>query len=101
MHYSTSRVTGYPPHFLDLAICMQQILHRDKKLVLAMEEQKCMCQQAVDDFNHKHEKYLTSSDFVLETWVLLHEMWLDCQMGHKGASRWIVIGMGNPGVSSR
>ena len=118
MHCSTSRVTGYPPYFplysqqpffaFDfagrtwetlnwhkvtstedlLAICMQQILHHNKKLVLAMEEQKHTRQQAVDDFNSKHEKYLTFSDFALGMWVLLHEMWLDSQMGNKGTLRW-------------
>jgi len=107
---STSRVTRYLPYFVLysqwpffafdfadtlnwhkvastedlLAICMQQILHHNKKLVLAMEEQKHTCQQAVDDFNHKHEKYLSSGDFILRTWILLHEMWLDSHMGNKG-----------------
>ena len=118
MRCSTSRVTGYPPYFLLygqrpffafdfadrtwetldwhkvastedlLAVRMQQILRRDKKLVLAMEEQKRTRQRAVDDFNSKHEKYLSSGDFVLGTWVLLHETWLDSQMGNKGALRW-------------
>ena len=71
-----------------LAIRMQQILRWDKKLVLAMEQQKLVCQQAVDDFNSKHEPYLPSGDFLLGTWVLLHETWLDAQMGNKGALRW-------------
>lgn len=41
-----------------LALWMQQILQRDKKLVLAMEQQKKVHQWAVDDFNHKHTHYL-------------------------------------------
>jgi len=115
---STSRVTGYTPYFLLysqhpffafdfadrtwetlgwhkvastedlLALRMQQILRCDKKLVFAMEEQKRMHQQAVDNFNSKHKKYLTSSDFILGTWVLLHKTWLDSQMGNKGMLRW-------------
>ena len=118
MRCSTSRVTGYPPYFLLygqrpffafdiadrtwetldwhtvastedlLAMRMQQILRRDKKLVLAMEQQKRVRQRAVDDFNSKHERHLSSGDFLLGTWVLLHETWLDSQMGNKGALRW-------------
>ena len=71
-----------------LALRMQQILRRDKKLVLAMEQQKKVRQRAVDDFNRKHAHYLSSGTFVLGTWVLLHETWLDAQMGNKGALRW-------------
>ena len=118
MRCSTSRVTGYTPYFLLygqrpffafdladrtwdtldwhkvaatedlLAMRMQQILRRDKKLVLAMEQQKRVRQRAVDDFNSKHERQLSSGDFLLGTWVLLHETWLDSQMGNKGALRW-------------
>jgi hypothetical protein len=118
MRCSTSRVTGYTPYFLLyglhplfsfdiadrtwealdwhtvastedlLAMRMQQILRRDKKLVLAMEQQKRVRQRAVDDFNSKHERQLASGDFLLGTWVLLHETWLDSQMGNKGALRW-------------
>jgi len=118
MRCSTSRVTGYPPYFLlygqrpffafDIAdrtwdtldwhmvastedllmLRIQQILRRDKKLVLAMEQQKRVRQQAVDDFNSKHECHLSSGNFLLGTWVLLHETWLDAQMGNKGALRW-------------
>lgn len=118
MRCSTSRVTGYPPYFLLYGQCpffafdfadrtwdtldwhsvastedllvlrMQQILRRDKKVVLALEQQKCVRQGAVDDFNHKHEHYLSSGSFIIGTWVLLHETWLDSQMGHKGALRW-------------
>jgi len=36
----------------------------------------------------KHEHYLSSSSFILGTWVLLHETWLDSQMGHKGVLHW-------------
>jgi len=53
-----------------------------------MDQQKKVRQQAVDDFNHKHTHYLSSGSFVLGTWVLLHETWLDSQMGHKGVLRW-------------
>jgi len=118
MRCSTSRATGYTPYFLLyglhplfafdiadrtwdmldwhmvvsteglLAMRMQQILHRDKKLVLALEQQKCVRQWAVDDFNSKHKHHLSSGDFLLGTWVLLHETWLDAQMGNKGALRW-------------
>jgi len=117
MHCSTSRVTGDPPYFLLygcrpfftfdfadktwdtldwhsvtstedlLALRMQQILWRDKKLVLVMDQQKNR-QWAVDDFNCKHTHYLSSGTFILGTWVLLHETWLDSQMGNKGALRW-------------
>jgi len=38
-----------------LTLWMQQILHRNKNLVLALEQQKRVCQQAVDDFNSKHK----------------------------------------------
>ena len=95
MRCSTSRVTGYTPYFLLygqhpffafdladrtwdtldwhkvaatedlLAMRMQQILCRDKKLVLAMEQQKRVRQRAVDDFNSKHERQLSSGDFLL------------------------------------
>ena len=118
MRCSTSRVTGYTPYFLLyglhplfafdiadrtwdmldwhtvtstedlLAMRMAQILRRDKKLVLAMEQQKRVRQRAVDDFNSKHERHLSSGEFLLGTWVLLHETWLDSQMGNKGALRW-------------
>ena len=118
MRCSTSRVTGYPPYFLLygrhpffgfdfadrtwdtldwhtvsstedlLALRMQQILRRDKKLVLALEQQKRVRQRAVDNFNRKHEHYLSSGSFIIGTWVLLHETWLDSQMGNKGALRW-------------
>jgi len=118
MRCSTSRVTGYTPYFLLygqcpfftfdfadrtwdtlnwhaiastedlLALRMQQILRQDKKLVLAMEQQKKVRQRAVDDFNSKHKNHLSSGDFLLGTWVLLHETWLDSQMGNKGALRW-------------
>ena len=67
---------------------MQQILRCDKKLVLTLEQQKHVRQRAVDDFNSKHEHYLSSGSFILGTWVLLHETWLDAQMGNKGALRW-------------
>ena len=53
-----------------------------------MELQKQVRQRAVDDFNRKHAHYLSSGSFVIGTWVLLHETWLDSQMGHKGALRW-------------
>jgi len=53
-----------------------------------MDQQKKVRQQAVDDFNHKHAHYLSSGSFVMGTWVLLHETWLDSQMGHKGALQW-------------
>jgi len=53
-----------------------------------MEQQKKVHQRAVDDFNCKHAHYLSSGIFVLGTWVLLHETWLDSQMGNKGALRW-------------
>ena len=118
MQCSTSQVTGYTPYFLlyglhplfafDIAdrtwdvldwhtvasmedlltMCMQQILRRDKQLVLAMEQQKHACQQVVDNFNSKHKHQLSSGEFLLGTWVLLHETWLDSQMGNKGALRW-------------
>lgn len=71
-----------------IAIRMQQILRRDKKLVLAMEQQKLVRKQVVDDFNSKHKCHLSSGDFLLRTWVLLHETWLDTQMGNKGALQW-------------
>jgi len=117
MWCSTLRVTGYPPYFLlygchpffafdfadrnwdtldwhnvtstkDLLVLrMQQILQWDKKLVLAMDQQKKVCQQ-VDDFNHKHAHYLSSGSFVVGTWVLLHKTWLDSQMGNKGVLLW-------------
>ena len=115
---STSRVTGYPPYFLLygyhpffgfdfadrtwdtldwhtvssmedlLTLCMQQILQHSKKLVLALDQQKRVHQQAVDGFNHKHEHYLSSGSFIIGTWVLLHETWLDSQIDNKGALCW-------------
>ena len=53
-----------------------------------MDQQKKVHQRAVDNFNCKHAHYLSSGSFVVGTWVLLHETWLDSQMGHKGALRW-------------
>ncbi|GLB42560.1 putative transposition, RNA-mediated [Lyophyllum shimeji] len=118
MRITTSRVTGYPPYYLLygrypffafdmadrtwdtldwdtvrtteelIAIRIQQLLRRDRKLVLALEHQKAARQRAVDDFNRTHAKYLSSGLFELGTWVLLHETWLDTQIGNKGALRW-------------
>ena len=56
-----------------LAMWMGQILQQDKKLVLAMEQQKHIHQRVVDDFNSKHKHHLSSGEFLLGTWVLLHE----------------------------
>ena len=53
-----------------------------------MEQQKKIHQWAADDFNHKHTHYLSLGSFVLGMWALLHETWLDAQMGNKGALRW-------------
>ena len=53
-----------------------------------MDQQKKVHQWAVDDFNPKHTHYLSSGSFVMGTWVLLHETWLDSQMGHKGVLQW-------------
>ena len=118
MRCTTTRVTGYSPYyllygrhpilafdiadrtwdFLDwhqvktteelIALRAQQLVKRDKELVLALEQQKESRRKAVDDFNKKHEKYMVSNDFDIGTWVLVHETWLDCQKGNKGALRW-------------
>lgn len=115
---TTNRMTGYTPYYmlygkhpilafeiadrtwdvLDwdqirttddlLAIRAQQILRRDKDVVIALNQQKKARQKSVDDFNLKYSKYLTNNDFELGTWVLAHETWLDNQMGNKGALRW-------------
>jgi len=53
-----------------------------------MDQQKRVHQWGVDDFNCKHAHYLSSGSFVLGMWVLLHETWLDAQMGNKGVLRW-------------
>jgi hypothetical protein len=71
-----------------LAIRAQQILRRDKDLVLALEKQKAERQCSVDAFNKKFGDALTSGDFDVGTWVLVHESWLDAQHGNKGALRW-------------
>ena len=118
MRCTTTRVTGYSPYyllygrhpilafdiadrtwdFLDwhqvktteelIALRAQQLVKRDKELVLALEQQKESRRKAVDDFNKKHEKYMVSNDFDIGTWVLVHETWLDGQKGNKGALRW-------------
>ena len=36
----------------------------------------------------KHEKRLVSGEYEPGTWVLVHETWLDRQLGNKGALRW-------------
>jgi hypothetical protein len=43
----------------------------------------------VDDFNNRYEKYFVTNDFDIGTWVLVHEMWLDNQKGHKLAPQWM------------
>ena len=53
-----------------------------------MEQQQRVRQWAVDDFNSKHEHQLSSGDFLLGTWVLLQETWLDSQMGNNGPLWW-------------
>lgn len=118
MRCTTTRLTGYTPYFLLygrhpffafdiadrtwdtldwhevkdtvglLAIRIQQILRRDKRLVLALEKQKSVRQRAVEDFNRKHESVLSTGVFAVGTWVLVHETWLDLQKGNKGALRW-------------
>ena len=71
-----------------IAIRIQQILRRDKKLVEVHEQQRITRQRAVDDFNKKFEKVLVDNDFEVGTWVLVHETWLDTQQGNKGALHW-------------
>jgi hypothetical protein len=71
-----------------IALRAQQLVKRDKELVLTLEQQKESRWKAVDDFNKKHEKYMVSNDFDIGTWVLVHETWLDGQKGNKGALRW-------------
>ena len=93
MRCSTSRMSGYTPYFLLyslhplfafdiadrtldlldwhavastedlLAMCMQQIIWQDKKLVLALEQQKKVHQWAVDDFSSKHERLYLLENF--------------------------------------
>jgi hypothetical protein len=118
MRCTTSRMTGFAPYYLlygrslllafdisdqtwdtldwhvacttaDLiALRAQQIVRWDRKLVLALEQQKQLCQKAVDQFNLKWANMLSTGDFELGTWVLAHETWLDTQVGNKGALRW-------------
>lgn len=114
MHCMTSHVTGFPPYYLlygrslllafdisdrtwdtldwhtihltaDLiAIHAQQIVRWDQHLVQGLAEQKCMRQQAVDNFNQKHHAKLSSGEFEVGTWVVTHETWLDSQNGEQG-----------------
>jgi hypothetical protein len=118
MRCTVCRMTGYTPYFLlygrhpilafdvadqtwevldwhtvhsteDLiAIRIQQILRRDKRLVKVHENQRRNRERAVHDFNKKYAKVLVDNDFEVGTWVLVHETWLDTQMGNKGALRW-------------
>ena len=118
MRCTVCRMTGYTPYFLlygrhpilafditdqtwetldwhtvhsteDLiAIRIQQILRRDKRLVQVHENQRKARERAVEDFNKKYAKVLVDNDFEVGTWVLVHETWLDTQMGNKGALRW-------------
>ena len=118
MRCTATRVTGYTPYyllygrhpflafdiadrtwdFLDwhqvktteelIALRAQQLVKREKDLVIALEQQKESRKKAVDDFNKKYEKYMVTNDFDIGTWVLVHETWLDGQKGNKGALRW-------------
>jgi hypothetical protein len=118
MRCTVCRITGYTPYFLlygrhpilafdiddctwetldwhavhsteDLiAIRAQQIIRRDKKLMLAHENQRKHRQRAIDDFNKRYENILVNNDFEVGIWVLVHETWLDSQKGNKGALRW-------------
>src|ERR1700679_361748 len=56
-----------------IAIRIEQILRRDKKLAQAHENQRIARQRAVDDFNKKYESVLVDNDFEVGTWVLVHE----------------------------
>jgi hypothetical protein len=118
MRCTTSRMTGFAPYYLlhgcspllafdisdrtwdtldwhiarttaDLiTLRAQQIVRQDRKLVLALEQQKRLCQKAVNQFNLKWANMFSTGDFELGTWVLAHETWLDTQVGNKGALRW-------------
>ena len=66
----------------------QQISRRDEHLGIATEEARRTRQKGIDDFMKKHARQLTSGDFEPGTWVLVHETWLDRQLGNKGALRW-------------
>jgi hypothetical protein len=68
-----------------LAIRAQQILCHDKDLVLALEKQKPKQKCSVDTFNKKFSDALTSGNFDVRTWVLVHESWLNAQHSNKGA----------------
>jgi hypothetical protein len=71
-----------------IAIRIEQILRCDKKLVQVHKNQQKMREHAVDDFNKKYTKVLVDNNFEVGTWVLVHEMWSDTQMGNKGALHW-------------
>lgn len=71
-----------------LAIHIQQIERRDAVLGEATDNLLRSRQRAVDDFMRRHSTRITSGDYAVGTWVLVHETWLDAQHGNKGALRW-------------
>lgn len=114
---STSHTTSYTPFFLlygqeallpfDLMDCSwytldwhtirntedlitlytQQIAQREEHLRKATKETVHTRQSAIDNYMKKNVKHISSGIFEPGTWVLVHEMWLDCQLGNKGSLR--------------
>ncbi|KII83832.1 hypothetical protein PLICRDRAFT_62295, partial [Plicaturopsis crispa FD-325 SS-3] len=115
---TTSRVTGYSPHYmlyaqnpilafdvldrtwatLDwdtvhepkdlLAIRAMQIARHRRVVGEALDRQRDQRAKSLKQFEERHARKLTSGDFDVGAWVLREETWLLSQQGNKGALRY-------------
>lgn len=70
-----------------LTLRTKQIGRRDEHLGPASAEATRTRQKAIDNYMKKNEKRLVNGDYEPGTWVLVHETWLDRQLGNKGHLR--------------
>lgn len=70
-----------------LTLRAKQISRRDEHLGPASAEATRTRQMAINNFMKKNERRLVDGDYEPGTWVLVHETWLDRQLGNKGHLR--------------